>query len=302
MVKKQVQYSLVDAFTDTPFKGNPAAVCMLEEERGEEWMQSVAREFNAPASAFLKPIPPPSLEGNQEDPVPKYHLRWFTPIAEIQPCGHGTLAASHFLFTSGLVRTDRIEFHTKAGLLTAKRVDSFQQSDDTSGSSKDKAEHFSIELDFPTIPVTQCDSTDIPSVPRTLNGAPVINIRTTSHGFPIMELSSGKAVVDIQPQFDEIQNSSGKGLIITGHADHDSEFDFITRFFCPKLGINEDPVCGMANCALAPYWSENLGKRDLVAYMASSRGGRLDLHVEEKTERVLIRGKAVTIMLGYLLV
>lgn len=107
-------------------------------------------------------------------------------LLQIQPCGHGTLAASHFLFTSGLVRTNTIEFHTKAGLLTAKRVDSFRQSDYALMSLDDKSEDFSIELDFPTIPLTQCDSADIPSVPRTLNGASVINIKKTCHGFPIV--------------------------------------------------------------------------------------------------------------------
>ncbi|XP_058077773.1 uncharacterized protein LOC131226100 [Magnolia sinica] len=309
MTKKPIQYAMIDAFTDTAFKGNPAAVCLLEEKErfdDDEWLQSVAREFNAPATAFLTRVGAAESEDRDSlsgGPSSRFQLRWFTPVAEIKPCGHGTLAASHFLFTSGLAGTDQIEYLTKAGLLTAKRVNGFRLLDSISRPSNHEVDKsFSIELNFPTIAVIECNSMEIPSIPRTLNGALVIDMMKTTHGYAIVVLSSGKAVADVQPQFDELRNCDGNGVIMTGLAEGGTGFDFITRFFCPKLGINEDHVCGMANCALAPYWSKKLGKRNLVAYMASPRGGRLDLHVEENKERVLIRGKAITIALGSLLV
>ncbi|XP_077218879.1 uncharacterized protein LOC143853051 isoform X2 [Tasmannia lanceolata] len=268
MVKKPVQYSVIDAFTESAFKGNPAAVCLLEEERDEEWMQNVAMEFNISETAFLTR----STDSINHD-SPRFHLRWFTPVAEVNLCGHATLAAAHLVFTSGLVKTNIIEFLTKSGVLTAKRVDGLKKLN-PSKSSNDKAEHFSIELDFPTISVTECESTEIPSIPGTLNGASVINIKKTASSDLIVELSSGKMVADLQPQFEELLKCAGSGVIITGHAPHGSGFDFFTRFFCPKLGLNE----------------------------ASPRSGRLDLHLQEDTQRVLIRGEAITVMMGSLLV
>ncbi|XP_058077774.1 uncharacterized protein LOC131226102 [Magnolia sinica] len=303
MAKKPVQYSVIDAFTDSPFKGNPAAICLLEEERDEEWMQSVAIEFNISETAFLRRVDPDVDNGSENGhPNSRFHLRWFTPVEEVKLCGHATLAAAHFLFTSGLSATNRIEFFTKSGLLTAEKIDRFKQLDTLRSSNDKQEERFSIELGFPTIPFVDCDSTEIPSIPQTLNGASMLNVKRTTNGDVIVELPSGKAVADLQPQFDELRECAASGVIITGLAPDGSGFDFFTRFFCPKLGVNEDPVCGSAHCALAPYWSKKLGKHDLIAYMASPRGGRLDLHLEEETHRVLIRGEAVIVMTGSLLV
>ncbi|KAF8394458.1 hypothetical protein HHK36_020666 [Tetracentron sinense] len=294
----------VDAFTDSPFKGNPAAVCLLEEERDEEWLQAVAREFNVSETCYLTRIAATESEDRDSaigDLNPRFRLRWFTPVAEVKLCGHATLAAAHVLFTSGLVKTDIIEFLTLSGVLTAKKIPGVEKLDTLKFQNGEAEGHFYIELDFPTIPLNECDATEIPSIPVTLNGAPVINIKKTASGDFLVELSSGKTVANLQPQFDEIQKCPGSGVIITGVAPEGSGFDFFSRFFCPKLGLNEDPVCGSAHCALAPYWSKKLGKHDLIAYQASPRGGILNLHLDEETQRLLIRGIAVTVMEGSLL-
>ncbi|XP_058083946.1 uncharacterized protein LOC131231678 [Magnolia sinica] len=302
MAEKTVQYSVIDAFTQSPFKGNPAAVCLLEEERDDAWMRSVALEFNIALTAFLTRITP-SVDSENHDRNQRFGLRWFTRGTEVKICGHATLAAAHFLFTSGLATTNTIEFLTKSGLLTARRVDGFKQPGTLASLNENAEELFSIELDFPTIPLIECNPEEHPSIPRTLNGVPMINIKKAAIlDDLVVELSSGNAVAELQPQFDELQECAGRGVIITGLAPPGSGFDFCTRFFCPKLGVNEDAVCGSAHCALAPYWSKKLGKHDLIAYMASPRGGRLDLHLEETTQRVLIRGEAVTIMSGLILV
>ncbi|KAL5995881.1 hypothetical protein ACLOJK_025954 [Asimina triloba] len=294
-------YWVIDAFTESAFKGNPAAVCLVEEEKDEEWLQSVAKECNFPIISFLRPAAALengiSIHANNT----RFHLRWFAPVAEVKICGHGALAAAHFLFTSGLSATNTIEFITKSGLLTAKGIDGFKQLESAS-LNDEKQERFTIELDLPVIPVIDCVSSEIPSIPRTLNGASVLNVKKTAANDLIVELPSAKAVADLQPQFDEIQKCPGKGVMVTGLAPHGSGFDFFTRFFCPKLGVNEDEVCASAHCSLAPYWSKKLGKHDLISYMASPRGGILELHLEEEMQRVLIRGRAVTVMTGSLLV
>ncbi|OVA05519.1 Phenazine biosynthesis PhzF protein [Macleaya cordata] len=297
MVKKPVKYSVVDAFTDTPFKGNPAAVCLLEEERDEEWLKAVAREFNTPVTCYLTPIQD-SEKNTQSNP--RFRLRWFTTVAEVELCGHATLASAHVLFASGLVKSSIIEFLTLSGILIARKIPAREKLDGSRLLNGAAEEDFSIELDFPTFSVTECDPTEIPSIPLTLNGASMINIKKTAIGFIIVELPSGQAVADLEPHFDELLKCTARGVIITGIAPHGSGFDFFSRFFCPKWGVNEDPVCGSAHCALAPYWSTKLGKSDFLAYMASPRGGILDLHLDEETQRVQIRGKAVTVMEGSL--
>lgn len=253
----------------------------------------MAKEFNIPDTAFLTRTQ--SIDhDNKNNSNPRFNLRWFTPVAEVKLCGHATIAATHFLLTSGIVKGDVIEFATKSGILTANKV--------PHGHGL-KQEAFSIELDFPVIPVGACDPKEIPSIPATLGGLSMINVlKTATAGDLIVELSSGEDVTNIQPNFAEIEKCAGRGLIITAPAPLGSGFDFFSRFFCPKFGVNEDPVCGSAHCALAPYWSKKLGKQSLIAYMASPRGGRLDLQLEEETQRVRIKGEAVTVMVGTLLV
>ncbi|KAG5514425.1 hypothetical protein RHGRI_035745 [Rhododendron griersonianum] len=284
MGKKPVKYSVVDAFTDSAFKGNPAAVCLLEDERDDQWLQSVAAEFNISETCYLIRTTDPDSE--TRDSVPRFHLRWFTPVAEVKLCGHATLAASHYLFTSGLVNANKIEFLTLSGVLTAKRAPETEQMDSF------------IELDFPVVPLIEFDSAEIPAISKALNGASVIDLKesTTDENLFVV-LPSGKTVADLQPQIDEIRRCPGRGgVIVTGLAPSGSGFDFISRYFCPKGGINEDPVTGSVHCALAAYWSKKLGKCDFVAYQASPRGGILNLHLDENRQRVLLRGKAVTVM------
>ncbi|XP_021681331.2 uncharacterized protein LOC110665487 isoform X1 [Hevea brasiliensis] len=295
MEKTFVRYFLVDAFADSAFKGNPGVVCMLEDERDEKWMQAVAAEFNIPTTGFLTVV-------TQSDDVssnPRFPLRWFTPVAEVKLCGHVTLAASHALFSNGLVNSSIIEFETLSGILTAKKTpDIF-----TAAQYGEAEESFVIELNFPTVPLAEFSSADVAFVSRALNGATIIDIkRTTAADDLFVVLPSGKAVEELQPRFDEVLKCPGRGIIVSGVAPPESGFDFYSRFFCPKFRVNEDPVCGSAHCALAPYWSKKLGKCDFMAYVASRRSGKLSIHLDVQNDRVLLRGKAVNVMEGSLLV
>ncbi|XAR61221.1 Trans-2,3-dihydro-3-hydroxyanthranilate isomerase [Bertholletia excelsa] len=308
MGKKSVYYCVVDAFTDSPFKGNPAAVCLLEEERDDEWLQAVAAEFNVSQTCYLTQITESDSVVQDQDPSgpttnPRFRLRWFTPIAEVKLCGHATLAASHFLFTSGLVNSNKIEFLTLSGVLTARRVPESRDTDSLNAENSEAQDCFLIELDFPVVPLTEFDSAAIPSICEALDGATLIDLKKTTTAEDLfVVLPSGKAVADLQPQFDKIQQCPGRGVIVTALASPGCGFDFISRFFCPKMGIKEDSVCGSAHCALVGYWSKKLGKNSFVAYQASPRGGILNLYLDEKSQRVLLQGKAVTVMEGSLLV
>ncbi|XP_048134198.1 uncharacterized isomerase BH0283-like [Rhodamnia argentea] len=301
MEKKLVQYSVVDAFTGTAFKGNPAAVCILEEEREEGWLEAVAREFNFSETCYLTRASGSELAGSADQRLsPRFRLRWFTPVEEVELCGHATLAAAHTLFTSGMVDSDTIEFMTLSGILTAKRVPETKSSD-SSKIQDGCVPGIWIELDLPVVPITQDDAEPISSVSKVLNGTSIVEIKKTAHDDLFIVLPSGKEVEEFQPQFDEIKRCPGMGIIITGPAHPDSGFDFVSRFFYPKLGLNEDPVSGSAHCALAHYWSERLGKNDFVAYAASPRGAVVKVHLDEQNQRVMLRGKAVTVMRGSLL-
>lgn len=291
MAMKPVKYCVVDAFADAAFKGNPAAVCLLEEDRDDEWLQSVATEFNLSETCYLTPL-------TLSKANPTFGLRWFTPVHEVDLCGHATLAAAHFLFSSGLVKTDTIEFSTKSGILTAKKVAEAK----ASNSQDDSPTGYSVELDFPVVQVAKTNSADVTAISESFNGASMVEINETSMSDLFILLPSGEAVVECQPQFDQIKNCPGRGIIITGPAPQGSGFDFYSRFFCPKLGINEDPICGSAHCALALYWRKKLGKCDFVALAASPRGGVVKVHLDEENQRVFLRGKAVTVMEGSLLV
>ncbi|XP_042462600.1 uncharacterized isomerase BH0283-like isoform X3 [Zingiber officinale] len=260
MAKRAVRYAVIDAFTSTPFKGNPAAVCLLDAPEdaaaGDDWMQSVAKEFNAPVTAFLSRAVDVGSDGPTNGVAgPRFNIRWFTSVLEVNICGHATLAAAHFLWSLDLVN------------------------------------------------VAECDTSEKPLIPDTLNGASVINVlKFGADEDLIVELSSTKEILNLQPNFEEIQKCAGGSLAVTAPAPAGSEFDFFTRYFCPKFGVYEDHVCGSVHCALAPYWSKKLGKNSLVAYMASPRSGRLDLELIAEARRICIRGEAVTVMTGTLLV
>ncbi|KAL7599568.1 hypothetical protein Lser_V15G27318 [Lactuca serriola] len=292
MAKKLVKYSVVDAFTDTAFKGNPAAVCWLEEiEKDDKWLQSVATEFNLSETCYLTPI----VDHGSENP--RFHLRWFTPVAEVELCGHATLAASHFLFESGLVKSNTVEFSTLSGILTAKKV---PESSNENGASQAS---FLIELNFPVVPVSDSNDVEVSTIiSEILNGVSVVDVKKTASDDILVVLPSGKEVAELKPQFDKMRKAPGRGILITGLAPNGSGFDFYSRFFCPNYGIDEDPVTGSAHCALAAYWNDKLEKCDFAAYQASPRGGILDIHLDNKNQRVLLRGKAITVMEGSLLV
>ncbi|KAL8143138.1 hypothetical protein V2J09_016170 [Rumex salicifolius] len=296
-----VKYAVVDAFTDSAFKGNPAAVCLLEEEREASWLQSVASEFNISETCYLTRISEPHQSPDSSS-IPRFNLRWFTPVAEVNLCGHATLAASHFCFTSGLVDGNIIDFSTLSGILRAKKVPASEYSATTNCHDNEADQQFFVELDFPVVPVTDYNSTDISLVSEALSNASVVDLKKTANEDLFAVLPSAAAVADLQPQFEKIFKFPGRGIIVSSLASPESEYDFISRFFCPKYGINEDPVCGSAHCALAAYWSKKLGKHDFLAYAASPRGGALKLHFDEQNSRVRLQGKAITVMEGSLLV
>jgi PhzF family phenazine biosynthesis protein len=251
----------VDAFTDVPFKGNPAAVCIVERTIHESLMQNIAFEMNLSETAFLY---------KADD---GYNLRWFTPTAEVDLCGHATLASSHILWQTGRHQEDEIRFHTKSGLLTAKRADE------------------GIQLDFPGIAQNKID---YPKELETALGVKPTYVGMTKWNY-LVEIASDEELRKITPDFDLLESLEGWGTIVTAKSSS-GEFDFISRFFAPEKGIPEDPVTGSAHCVLGPYWSGKLGRNKFNAYQASQRGGYIG--VEVKDDRVLLTGKAVTFAEG----
>ncbi len=256
----------VDAFTDQPYKGNPAAVCLLEETRSEEWMQSVAVEMNLSETAFLFP------EGDG------YRLRWFTPKNEVKLCGHATLASAHILYTEKLLPLNRqARFFTLSGLLTASYCENTGL----------------IELNFPATSVIPCELPD--GLVEALGVKPIFVGRSDDDY--LIEVASEDEVKKVAPNFGQLLQVSCRGVIVTALS-HSDGYDFVSRFFAPAVGVNEDPVTGSAHSRLTPYWQAKLGKNEFTAYQASIRGGFLKLAM--KGERVCISGKAVTILKGEL--
>jgi PhzF family phenazine biosynthesis protein len=255
----------VDAFTDRPFAGNPAAVCILSTAADPAWMLNVAREMNLAETAFLVRRP----DG--------YDLRWFTPAVEVDLCGHATLASAHVLWEDGHLKpNEQARFHTKSGLLTADRRDAW------------------IELDFPATPPT------IAPPPRGLIealGAKAKFVGRSRFDF-LVEVENEEIVRGLTPDLNAIARVEARGVIVTSGTDEKSPYDFVSRFFAPQSGVPEDPVTGSAHCALAPYWAAKLRLTDLVAYQASSRGGELMLRIAG--DRVRIGGQAVTVLRGEL--
>jgi PhzF family phenazine biosynthesis protein len=262
---KTVRCWQVDAFTNRPFAGNPAAVCWLEEEADPQWMQSVAAEMNLSETAFVR-----RLANDLE-------LRWFTPTVEVDLCGHATLATSHALLSAKLVDADQpLRFYTRSGVLTCRRVGEF------------------LELDFPATPP---QAAEIPQL--LIDGLGVKPIHfATSRFYSLAVVESAHIVRSVRPDFHKLGQLPTLGIIITA-ASNDPQYDFISRFFAPALGVNEDPVCGSAHCCLTPYWGTRLGKTELMAYQASARGGVLKLRWNN--DRVILGGQAVTVWQGELL-
>ncbi|XP_023636548.1 uncharacterized protein LOC17881515 isoform X2 [Capsella rubella] len=290
--KKGVKY-FVDAFTDSAFKGNPAAVCFLDDERDDTWLQSLAAEFNISETSFLTPI-------NSGFEQPRFTLRWFTPLAEVDLCGHATLASAHCLFSNGLVDTDKVEFVTRSGILTANRVSDTSELSD----GEVKPGSFFIELNFPVVPTSDINLSDVSSslINKALNGATIVDIKATATNNILVVLPSMESVNELQPRMDDILKCPCNGIIVTAAGSAGSAYDFYSRYFAPKFGIDEDPVCGSAHCALAHYWSLKMNKCDFLAYQASLRSGTIRIHLDKEKQRVLLRGKSVTVMEGHVLV
>ena len=255
----------VDAFTDKPFAGNPAAICLLPATREASWMQQVAQEMNLAETAFLV---------RRDD---GFDLRWFTPAVEVELCGHATLASAHALWEMGeLAPEEQARFHTRSGLLLATRSGNW------------------IELDFPAQPVEPIDAPA--DLVQALGITPTYVGR--NHTSYLVEVATEALVRSITPDFALLKTLPARGVIVTARADGD-EFDFVSRYFAPAAGVPEDPVTGSAHCALGPYWQAKLGKSELRAYQASARGGVLRVRVGD--ERVYIGGQAVTTLRGELL-
>ncbi len=260
----------VDAFTTQPFKGNPAGVCLLEKTMPDEWMRSLAMEMNLSETAFILP-------GKDA-----FSLRWFTPRKEVRLCGHATLASAHTLWETGIVKKDEsIQFDTLSGRLVARRVDGW------------------IELDFPVRPTTPCDPR--PDINSALGIDPVATAISPSEmgDYLLLELAGDAAVRNLVPDFVKLEACRARAVIVTARSD-DPAYDFVSRFFAPWLGINEDPVTGSAHCYLAPYWAGKLGKKDFMACQVSERGGVMGCRWEG--ERVFLNGQAVTVFKGELAV
>lgn len=255
----------VDAFTDRPFAGNPAAVCVLTAARPEQWMRNVAREMNLSETAFLAP-----QNGG-------YHLRWFTPAVEVALCGHATVASAHVLWQDGHLAPGRqARFHTLSGLLTADQRGDW------------------IELDFPAKIAT---ASEAPAELLPALGVPAARFVGKNAFDYLVEIESEADLRALQPDHSTLRKLPVRGIIVT--AKGSVGFDFVSRFFAPGSGIDEDPVTGSAHTALGPYWAGRLGKTELTAFQASPRGGVVRVRVEG--DRVKLGGQAVTVMTGELL-
>jgi PhzF family phenazine biosynthesis protein len=257
----------IDAFTDTPFRGNPAAVCFLDRERDAEWMQHVAAEMNLAETAFLL---------RRDDGA--YSLRWFTPAVEVDLCGHATLASAHALWQEQMLPPDEaLRFHTRSGLLTAKREGDL------------------IELDLPATPNTPDDPP--PALLGSLGISDPKYVGRNKFDY-LIEVGSEDELRALSPDHAALRTLKVRGAIVTARGKN-GKYDFVSRFFAPGSGIDEDPVTGSAHCALAPYWAAKLGKQEFRAYQASPRGGELRVRLDG--DRVKLAGNAVTVFRGELL-
>ncbi len=264
----------IDAFTDRPFAGNPAAVCILPKPQTDQWMQAVAAEMNLSETAFVTP---------HADPFKRaWQLRWFTPVSEVQLCGHATLATAHALWTEGYLRPDELaKFDTLSGRLTCTY--------DQSGW---------ITMDFPalayeelTMPAGLLDALGV------ADGRYFRNAYNETQHRAVVMLERAEQVRALRPDSGRLAAFPAmRGLIVT--AEGDGQFDIVSRYFAPLVGIPEDPVTGSAHCLLSPIWAAELGKTELLAYQASARGGILKLSLNG--DRVALQGQAVTVLKGTL--
>lgn len=269
-----VDLAVVDAFTDVPFAGNPAGVCVLDRPPRERWMERVARELNLSETAFLIPGHAPGCFG----------MRWFTPTVEVDLCGHATLAAAHILWLDGYAASDqRLHFETRAGRLSAWRADD------------------SILLDFPALETEPADSPSGLIEALGVDSSCVSDVARSRYDWLVV-LSDAERVRGLSPDMTRLAAVEARGMIVTARADSLGEsgrYHFVSRFFAPRAGVPEDPVTGSAHCVLGPYWARILGVTELVGYQASARGGSVGVRVAGK--RVHLRGRAVVTLRSTLL-
>ena len=256
----------VDAFTDEIFKGNPAGVCMLSEFKDDSWMQNLAGEMNLSETAFIY---------KQND---GYHLRWFTPEEEVDLCGHATLASAHILWESGELREDETaRFHTRSGLLTAEKENEW------------------IQLKFP---IEKEAPVEAPEGLIDALGITPEYIGKNRFDY-VVEVDSEKAVAELNPDFNLLKEIETRGIIITSSSNSE-RYDFVSRFFAPRIGVNEDPVTGSAHTCLGYFWKERLGKSKFLARQLSQRGGIINVQVSEEDNSMYLGGQAVTVFNGEL--
>ena len=255
---------VVDAFTDTAFRGNPAGVVLLTAPAESSWMQDVAAELRHSETAFVAA----RADGDHD-------LRWFTPTTEVDLCGHATLATTHVLSAVG--ERGRFDFHTRSGVLHTE-----------------VGLNASITMDFPAHPVSEIPG--VGGLPRALRTAPV----SVHRGGPdvLVELVDAAAVDALEPDLVALAGLDARGVIVTAAADPGADHEFVSRFFAPRVGVGEDPVTGSAHCALAPFWAARLGRTVLTGVQRSARGGRVGVEVVD--DRVRLHGKAVTVLDGTL--
>jgi PhzF family phenazine biosynthesis protein len=253
----------VDSFTAKPFAGNPAAVCVLDGPANEDWMRHVAAEMNLSETAFLHPE-----NGG-------YRLRWLTPAVEVDLCGHATLASAHVLWEDKHIAPDaEARFHTRSGLLTCKRAGDW------------------IEMDFP---LKIAEAADTPPQLAEALGADLLYTGRNQFDY-LVEVRDEAVLRSLQPNHHLLRQLPVRGIIATSRG---VEYDFVSRFFAPGSGIDEDPVTGSAHSALAPFWGKRLGKKEMIGFQASARGGVVKVRLEG--DRVYMSGQAVTVLRGDLL-
>lgn len=260
---------LADVFTKAPFAGNPASVCLVTEPRSDQWMQHVAREMNLSETAFVS---------QQAD---GFHLRWFTPLLEVDLCGHATLASAHILWEAGYLNQERsVHFQTRSGIMTVQQT---------------QIEEAPLELDFPAKSVEAAEP--FSDLKKALH-VPVVSTWKAKNGIYLIETDTEQTVRTMRPDIRALAQLPIRSVILTSRSSTPG-YDFVSRYFAPRLGIDEDPVTGFAHCYLGPFWSQQLNKTHLLAYQASERGGLLHLRVLEG--HLYLSGQVTTIFRGELL-
>lgn len=256
----------VDAFTKDAFTGNPAGVCLLKTAVTDEWMQKIAMEMNVSETAFLM---------KEKD---GFRLRWFTPEKEVSLCGHATLASAHILWEEEVLsETEVAKFYTESGILTAAKFGQF------------------IELNFPKVEVEEVEAPE--NLQKALGDVELVFVAKSLDDY-LVEVESEEVLRNLAPNFELLKTIESRGIMVTSRA-NSNDIDFVSRFFAPQVGVNEDPVTGSSHCSLGPYWQTRLNKNEFIAYQASKRGGTLHIRVEN--ERIVLSGEAVTVLKGELL-